>query len=70
MSTHPSGSSFESEDNDGDDINCVNDIRYTIHIEPARVGGERFIRCVDCGNEVIPADPDLLHTDGCGGADE
>lgn len=40
--------------------------RYTYHREPAQVGGERYVRCTECGAECIPADPErVFHRDGC-----
>jgi len=41
----------------------------TRHVEPAAVGGEPYVRCEDCGREVIGRDPSrLLHAEGCSGA--
>jgi len=39
---------------------------YTYHYEPAHVGGERYVRCTECGAECVPANPDrLAHYNGC-----
>lgn len=39
---------------------------YTYHVEPPEQGGARYVRCVGCGREVIPADPDRLsHSETC-----
>jgi len=34
--------------------------RYTYHYEPPRVGGERYVRCTECGSESVPADISIL----------
>ncbi len=39
---------------------------YTTHVEPAAQGGKTYVRCSDCGREVIGRDPSrLLHAAGC-----
>jgi hypothetical protein len=44
--------------------------QYTYHIEPPHVGGERYVRCEECGSESIPADPErVLHREGCSEGD-
>lgn len=42
---------------------------YTHHVEPPAQGGAAYVRCEDCGREVIGSDPSrLLHAAGCSGA--
>lgn len=52
---------------DSDDIKTDEDSpTYTYHWESPKQGGERYVRCEDCGAECIPADPDrLLHCEDC-----
>jgi|GEM_PF-2015182 len=50
----------ETVDDDSDD--------YTYHVEPSQVGGARYVRCEDCGRELLVSlggKEDLLHKEGC-----
>lgn len=39
---------------------------YTTHVEPPAQGGGTYVRCTDCGREVIGTDPSRLpHAAGC-----
>lgn len=39
---------------------------YTTHVESPAQGGETYVRCPDCGREVIGTDPSRLpHAAGC-----
>jgi len=47
---------------------------FTYHVEPAKQGGEKYVRCEDCGRELLcklGGKDDLPHRDGCsnGGTD-
>jgi len=41
---------------------------YSHHVESEKVGGEKYVRCEDCGRELLVklgGKDDLLHKDGC-----
>ena len=46
---------------------------FTYHVEPEKQGGERYVRCEGCGNEllcILGGKDDLLHRDGCSNESE
>jgi hypothetical protein len=39
---------------------------YSKHREPVAQGGRRYLKCPDCGREVVGLDPTrLVHADDC-----
>lgn len=53
----------------GDDAEILDESPgYTEHVEPAKQGGERYVRCEGCGRELLVAlggKENLVHADGC-----
>ncbi len=48
--------------------NAEEDSGYSYHVEPQKVGGKRYVRCEDCGRELLVelgGVDQLVHKDGC-----
>ncbi len=56
----------EQEDTDDSADPFGNDQSYSYHYETPAQGGERYVRCTECGAECIPPNPDVMtHCKGC-----
>lgn len=43
-------------------------VEYSQHVEPPEQGGERYVRCEECGAELLESlggADNLVHRDGC-----
>lgn len=57
--------SMSTYETNAEEIRESDGAHYTLHDEPAYLGGEQYARCIHCDSEAVGEPEQVLHDEGC-----